>query len=306
MSLNIQIDKFVYHFDIETAILAYFPSKSLNYTAINLFFQKLSTLTPVNVTICTRTNITLQTSVKKLRAITMCSAFTPDCRYDNSTIILIEDLFCPYTKCSGKLCLHKKTFQSLGRSNYRCPQCASVSQVRNIPSEDQKTSFFLSFGQGDYIFEESPKSIQDVIGDVYCPVEYCLKREKCDSLGGYITTPRTIYGCGKCGAWLLLHKVPFMLQEHVKKTKTDKTRFFFAKKRRTWYPTNNCYRMSHFNEPNIERKNCVATIKYKTLLEMCIVQHVEMKSVFIFQPIIWLVSTTEKVESLLQRFEFSF
>ena len=88
----------------------------------------------------------------------------------------------------------------------------------------------MSFGQGVYISEENPKSIQDVIGDVYCPVEYCLNREKCESLGGYVTTPRSIYGCGKCGALLFVHKVPFMLQENVKTTKTVKTRFFSAKK----------------------------------------------------------------------------
>ena len=40
--------------------------------------------------------------------------------------------------------------------------------------------------------------------------------------------------------------------------------------------------MSDFNQPNIERKKCVWTTKYKRLLEMCIVQHVEMKSLFIF------------------------
>ena len=64
ISLNTQIDKFVYHSDLETTILAYFRSKKLNYTAIYLFLQKLSTLTIVNFTISTRTNITLQTSVK--------------------------------------------------------------------------------------------------------------------------------------------------------------------------------------------------------------------------------------------------
>ena len=96
--------------------------------------------------------------------------------------------------------------------------------------EDQTNSFFLSLGAGVYIFEENPKSIQDVTGDVYCPGEYCLNREKCKSIGGYVTTPRSIYGCGDCGAWLFVHKVPFKLQKHVKTTKTDKTRFFFAKK----------------------------------------------------------------------------
>ena len=96
----------------------------------------------------------------------MCSAFTLDCGYNNSTNILIGDVFCPNTKCSGRLCLHKKTFHPLGRSDYQCPQCASLCQVRNIPFEDQRNSFSLSLGQGVYIFEESPKSVQDVIGDV--------------------------------------------------------------------------------------------------------------------------------------------
>ena len=80
ISLNIQVDKFFYHSDLETTILAYFPSNCLNYTAINSFLQKLSTLTIVKFTISTRTDITLQTSVKYLRAMVMCSAFTTDCR----------------------------------------------------------------------------------------------------------------------------------------------------------------------------------------------------------------------------------
>ena len=157
----------------------------------------------------------------------MCST---DCAYDNSAIILIGDVYCPNAKCLGKLCLQKKTFESLGRSDYQCPQCGSVCQVRNIPFEDQTISFFLSLGQGVYIFEERAKSVQEVIGDVYCPTKSCLNREKCKSIGGYVTTPRSIYGCDNCGAWLFVPKVPFKLQEHVETTKTDKTRFFFAKK----------------------------------------------------------------------------
>ena len=93
---------------------------------------------------------------------------------------------------------------------------------------------------------------------------------------------------------LAVHKVPFMLQEHVKTTQTDKIRFFVARKRWTWYPTNNYYLMSHFNQPNIERKNCVWTTKYERLSEMCIVQHVEMKRVFTLPPMKRLASTTVK------------
>ena len=188
----------------------------------------LSTWVTAKSSISTIIDFLLPTSVTFFRAITMCST---DCAYDNSIIIIIGDVFCPNKKCSGKLCLHKKTFQSLGRSDYQCPQCASVCQEGNILFEDQTKSFFLAFGAGVYIFEESAKTVQDVIGDVFCPGEFCLNREKCESIGGYVTTPRFIYGCGKCGAWLFVHKVTFTLQEHVKTTKTDKTRFFFAKKR---------------------------------------------------------------------------
>ena len=78
----------------------------------------------------------------------MCSAFTPNCGYDNSAIVLIGDVYCPNTKCLGKLCLNKKFFQPLGRSDYQCPQCRSVCQVRNISFEVQRNSFFCRLKQG--------------------------------------------------------------------------------------------------------------------------------------------------------------
>ena len=53
-------------------------------------------------------------------------------------------------------------------------------------------SFFLLFGQVVYIFEERPKLIQDVIEDVYFPGKYCFSRDNCESLDGYVTTPRSI------------------------------------------------------------------------------------------------------------------
>ena len=190
----------------------------------------MSTLTIAKFTNSSETDITLQTSVKYLRAITMCTAFTPDCWYDNSTIILIGDVFCPNTNCSGKLCLHKKTFQSLGRSDYQCPQCESVCQVRNIFLKINQSPLSRRLAKRFKFLKRVQKSIQDVIGDVYCPGKYRSSREKCESLGGYVTTARSIYGCGKCGSWLFVHKVLFLLQEHVKTTKTDKTLFFFAKK----------------------------------------------------------------------------
>ena len=88
----------------------------------------------------------------------------------------------------------------------------------------------MSFGQRVYFYEENPKSIQDVIGDVYCPGEYCLNRKKSEFSGCYVTIPRFIYGCGKCGSWLFVHKVTFMLQECVKTTKQTKQVFSLLKK----------------------------------------------------------------------------
>ena len=86
----------------------------------------------------------------------MCSVIR-QCGFDKSTIILIGHVYCPKTKCSCKLCVHKKSFQSLGRSDYQCPHYASVGQVRNMHFEDEKNSFFLSVGLGVYIFSRESK-----------------------------------------------------------------------------------------------------------------------------------------------------
>ena len=125
-----------------------------------------------------------------------------------------------------------------------CARCAKfVLKIKQNP--------FLVAWSRVYIFEASPKSFQDVIGDVYCPGKYCSNMKKCDSFVVNVTIPRTIYACGKCGTWLFVHNFFFMLQEHPKSTKTDKTRFFFARKRWTCYSTNNYCLMSHFNQPTI-------------------------------------------------------
>ena len=105
----------------------------------------------------------------------MCSKFTPDCGYDNSAIIFIVDVHCPNTKCLGKLCLHKSTFQPLG--DYQCPQSPSVCQVRNTPFEDQTNSFFLSFGRGVYIF----KRIQN---------QFKMSLEMCIVPASFVSTKR--------------------------------------------------------------------------------------------------------------------
>ena len=108
----------------------------------------------------------------------MCSTFTPDSRYDNSIIKLIGNVHCPNEMCSGELCAHKETFQSLGRSDYQCPQGTFTCQVRNFHFEEQTNSIFFKCDKGIYIFEETQKSIQDINGDVYCPGRNCLQQKR--------------------------------------------------------------------------------------------------------------------------------
>ena len=52
----------------------------------------------------------------------------------------------------------------------------STPQVRKNNIEEQTNSFLLKYDRLIYVFEEMQKSIQDVIGDVYCPI---CPREKC-------------------------------------------------------------------------------------------------------------------------------
>ena len=65
--------------------------------------------------------------------------------------------------------MHKKTLHSLERNDYQCPQCDITFPVRNIPCEQQTSSFSLKSDQLNCIFEETQKSFQDVIRDVFWP-----------------------------------------------------------------------------------------------------------------------------------------
>ena len=106
----------------------------------------------------------------------MYSAFTSVCRYENSIIKHIGNVYCSNKMCSVIVCVHKKTFQCIGGGDYHCLQCASTCQVRVMPFKEQTNSLFLKFGKGNHIFEETQKSVQDDIGDVFCPT---CPYEKC-------------------------------------------------------------------------------------------------------------------------------
>ena len=85
-----------------------------------------------------------------MRAITMCSAFTPDCVYDNSTIIFIEDVYCPNTKCLVNFACPERLFNLLGEAiiNVRnvglCATCAIfLLKIKQIP-------FLVAWSRGSH------------------------------------------------------------------------------------------------------------------------------------------------------------
>ena len=108
----------------------------------------------------------------------------------------------------GKLNMQKKPLNLSAEAIINVPNARLCARCALFVLKMKQIPFPWRFFKGVYSFEENPKSIQDVIGDMYCPGKHWSNRENCESLGGYVTMPRSIFGCGKCGAWLFVHKVP--------------------------------------------------------------------------------------------------
>ena len=105
---------------------------------------------------------------------------------------------------SDIFCVHKKTFESLNRSDSQVPHRSPKCQVRKKSFDKQTNWFFLKFGQGIFIFEETQKSNQVVIGDVHCPTSPC---GNCVHLSTNKTT--NFYDCKKSKACSRVLKIPF-------------------------------------------------------------------------------------------------
>ena len=102
----------------------------------------------------------------------------------------------------------------------------AIINVRNARLCTRCPIFHLKVKQilfSSYVFEEIPESIQEVIGDVYCPGKHCFNRMKCESFEGYVTTPRSIHDFANGGAWLFVRRILFTLQGLVKTTKRQST-----------------------------------------------------------------------------------
>ena len=99
---------------------------------------------------------------------------------------------------------------------------------------------------------------------MYCPHEYCLNREKCKSIGGYVTTPRSIYGCDNCGAWLFVQKFLSRYKSTERRQKQTKHAVSLLKK---MLHDKQLFNKVPFQSTKHRKENCVWTIS--RLLEMC-------------------------------------
>ena len=157
----------------------------------------------------------------------------------------------------------------------------------------------MSFCRGVYIFEESPKSIQDNIGDVYCPVKFCFniqQREMCISW----------QLCNNSEIHLWLWKVwslnicsqsPIYVTIARKDDTNRQNTLFLCWKMMNLVPNRQLLLNVPFQPNKYTRKDLWVDNKVqKTIGDVCIFLHKEMKSVFTFQPIKRPVSTTVKSE----------
>ena len=85
----------------------------------------------------------------------MCSALTPDCRYDNSTINLIGDVYCPNTKCLGKHCLHKKTSISRQKRLSRSAKSVCMPAAHYSFLISNRFLFFVVWPRGLHFWRDS-------------------------------------------------------------------------------------------------------------------------------------------------------
>ena len=78
----------------------------------------------------------------------MCSAFTPDCAYDNSAIINIGDVYCPNTKCLGKFAYTKRLFNLSAETIINARNARLCVKYAMFFLKIEKTAFSCRLVQG--------------------------------------------------------------------------------------------------------------------------------------------------------------
>ena len=116
----------------------------------------------------------------------MCSAFTPDCEYDKSTIILIGDVFCPSVwvnfACTKRF-FNLSAEAIINVRNARvCARCAIfILKIKQFP-------FSCRLVKG-FTFLKRVQSQFEMLLEKSIVLTSIVPTENCEPLGGYVTTP---------------------------------------------------------------------------------------------------------------------
>ena len=122
-------------------------------------------------------------------------------------------MYCLDIFCSSILCLHVKTFQSLGKSNNRCLQCARPRARWGVfPLKNKRLRFFLKCDRGVFKFEETQESIEDITGDILCPEKY-YSRQRCVYVHAWKEDDRNCNECLQYNVRCHFLKITFMDQK---------------------------------------------------------------------------------------------
>ena len=155
LSVNIEIDKFVYLPDLETTILAYlFSLQKLELHGNRFILTKIVNLKHREIHHLYKNWYYVAKTCEIIESNYNVYAFTPDCGYDNSTNTLNGGVYCPNTKCLGKLFLHKGLFILLAEAiiNVRtvglCARCATFFWRSN------KLLFLVAGSKGLHFWRE--------------------------------------------------------------------------------------------------------------------------------------------------------
>ena len=133
--------------------LCIFSMKNFDYYGNLLRPRRLVNPNKGIITTCSGSDFTLHTSVSLLRAITIRKTFDAVYSYNKSVINRIESVYYPNKMSSEKNCVHKKVVKHLVSTGFRCPDNPSLCHTRNVPFENQLSSFLLTSDQKEYILK---------------------------------------------------------------------------------------------------------------------------------------------------------
>ena len=151
----------------------------------------------------------------------MCSAINPDCGYDNSTIILIGDVYSPNTKCWGKLCLHKNVSTSRQKRLSMSAMRVCVPGAQNSFWRSNKLLFLVVCSRGLPFWRESKINPRCYWRCLLSRQLLFQQREMRLS-----NISRYLFGCGKCGTWLFFSQSSLCVTRALKDNKNRQKTLF--------------------------------------------------------------------------------